>query len=334
MLQEEEAVTVSADIQKPNIPLVPILICAALSVLFMNTGILSFFYLVPLGYAIILSGSFLHTFAVAAAAGIGFKLIKFTAGSGSSALMLLDIMYFSVIIFCFTWIMGGKRFRTAYRFILASAAGTVFSLIFINSPQVKFFEYFREIAEGVFNNSSVLSGENDHYEKSTGLLGIQNISPEQMVEMARSLILRGGALVSVFFLFFINRQIANVIYSIVKRQRRDLSLISFIAPVNAIWVLSGALATILLTNAFKIEIIGILAWNVLTICLIVFLAQGAGVLMYWMSLRANVFRLVINVLIVVILLSPISIFAVAALVILGVADIWVSFRSPKQDAVI
>jgi len=333
MPQEEEAVTAPAQtaggrsIQKPYIPLVMIFICAGLSILFMNTGLLSFFYLAPLGYAIILSGSFIHTFAIAVSAGIVFNIIKFIAGSNAGAGLMLNIIYFSVIILCFTWIMGGKRFRTAYRFVLASIAGAVISIIFINSPQVKFYEYFHEIAETIFSNSNE-SGLQD--ERIIGILSMRNFSPEQMVEMAKSFVLRGGALISMFFLFFINRQIAGVVVSIVKRQKRDFSLIPFSAPANTIWVLSGAIATILLTSMFKIEIFNIFAWNVFTVCAVVFLAQGAGVLMYWLSMRSNVLRLVINVLLVVILFSPFNIFAVAALVIIGVADIWVSFRVPKS----
>jgi len=314
------------DIQKPNVHFITILVCAGLSLLFMNTGLLSFFYLAPLGYAIIVSGSFLNTFIIAAAAGIAFNIIKYFSSSNSGGSLMLEIMYFSVIVLGFTWIIGGRRFRTAYRFMLASIAGAVVSLIFINSPHVKFYDYLHEIFTSIFGSSNELMMED---ERTRGLLNMQSFSPEQMTEMARSFILRGGALISMFFLLFINRQIAAFAVSIVKRQRRDLGLIKFSAPVNTIWVLSGAIATIILTNMFKFEVVGILAWNVFTACAAIFLAQGAGVLMFWLSLRTNVFRLVINVLIVVILFSPLNIFAVAALLILGVADIWVSFRTPK-----
>ncbi|MCL2211570.1 MAG: hypothetical protein FWB95_06585 [Treponema sp.] len=326
---DEEAVTTPSGIQKPVIPLVAIFVCAGLSMLFMNTGLLSFFYLAPLGYAVIISSSYIHTFVIAAAAGTVFNVIKLISSSNAGGNIMLDIIYFSVIILSFTWLMGGQKFRTAYRFILASAAGAIISIIFINSPHVKFYEYFHDIAEAVFNNSKEQLLDDGGTRR---LLNMRTFSPEQMVEMAKSFILRGGALISMFFLFFVNMQIANFIFSIVKRQRKDFSLIPFIAPVNTIWVLSGAIATILLTSMFKIGFIDIIAWNVLTVCAVVFLAQGAGVLMYWLSLRTPVFRLVNNVLIVVILFSPLNVFAISALVILGVADIWMSFRTPKINA--
>jgi len=327
MLQDEEAVTVSADIQKPVIPIVTILVCTGLSILFMNTGILSFFYLVPLGYAIIVSGSFLHTFAIASIAGIIFSIIKSAAGANAGTGIMLEIVYLSVIIFGFTWIMGGKRLREVYRFVIASIAGAIVTLIYINSPQVKFYEYFNEIAASLLNNSSESISDSG---SAKGIFGLQMFSPEQMTETAKSFIMRGGALISMFFIFFVNRQIANVFFSIIKKRKKDLGLISFFAPSNIIWVLSGAIATILISGMFKIDMIGILAWNVFTVCVIIYLAQGSGVIMYWLSTRTNIFRLVISVLFVVILFSPISIVALAAVVILGIADIWVSFRIPRN----
>jgi len=334
-LSNEGVPVAPTGVKKPVVPLVTILICAGLSILFMNAGLLSFFYLVPLGYAIIVSGSFFYSFAVTAAAGVVFNIIKNIAGQNPGGNIMLQNMYFLIIIFSFAWIMGGSKFRTAYRFILASAAGAVISLIFINSPQVRFYEYFHEIASGIYGNSadSVLYNESLMEDRNTaGVFNMGVFSPDQMVEMAKSFILRGGALISMFFLFFVNMQIANTVFSIIKKQRRSLNLISFTAPANAIWVLSGAIATIVLSSMLKSEIIGILAWNVFTVCAVVFLAQGAGILMYWLSMRTNVFRLVINVVIVIILLSPMSLFAIAALAILGIIDIWASFRMPKTSA--
>ena len=47
-----------------------IIICVVLSMMFMRTGVLSFFFLVPLGYAILVTGSAGFTFLAAAAANI------------------------------------------------------------------------------------------------------------------------------------------------------------------------------------------------------------------------------------------------------------------------
>ena len=70
--------------------------------------------------------------------------------------------------------------------------------------------------------------------------------------------------------------------------------------------------------------------NVFIICVIIFLAQGGGILTYWMSLRTNVLRLIISVLMIVVLFSPLNSFAVAALILLGIIDNWRPFRIAKN----
>jgi len=133
-----------------------------------------------------------------------------------------------------------------------------------------------------------------------------------------------------FFVFFINRQIAFSLASTARRRRIDSGLTAFYAPANTIWAFSGAIASIVLTGIFKAEVLSILAWNVFIICAIIFLAQGGGILTYWMSLRTNVLRLIISVLIIVVLFSPLNSFAIAALILLGIIDNWRPFRVAKS----
>ena len=337
MLQEEEDVsrpetvstkeTVSVREKLPgiykNFSLVALLVCATLSVIFLKIGLLSLFFLVPLGYVIIISGSFMPIFIAAATANIILIIIqslyKFDIGN-----MLMEMLYITTILLGFTWIMGGKFMRTAYRFVIASSVCAVIFLIFINSPTSAFFELFSNVVKDLFGDGA------DSEVLVKNLLFTQTFTPARLTELARIFLLRGGALISMFFLFFVNRQVAVSIVSMVKRRKIDHGLTSFYAPANTIWVLSGALATIVLTGIFRIEILGTLAWNVFVVCAIIFLAQGAAILMYWMSLRSNAFRLIINVLIIVVLFSPLNTFAIVALVLLGIIDNWRPFRIAKS----
>jgi len=304
-------------------PLVTSLVCAALSVIFLKTGLLSLFFLVPLGYVIIISGSFMPIFIIATIANITLIIVQSFFKLDISD-MLIEMLYLTTVLFGFTWIMGGKFMRTAYRFVIASSVCAVIFLIFINSPNSAFFEMFSKTIEDLFGNGA------DSEIRVKNLLFTQTFTPARLTELAKMFLLRGGALISMFFLFFVNRQVAISVVSLVKRQKIDRGLAAFYAPANAVWVLSGALATIVLAGIFKMNIFAILAWNVFVVCAIIFLAQGAGILTYWMSLRSNAFRLIINVLIIVVLFSPLNSFAIAALVLLGIIDNWRPFRIAKS----
>jgi len=304
-------------------PIVPLLVCTALSIIFFKTGLLSLFFLVPLGYVIIISGSFMPIFITAAAANIILMVIQSFSKLGMGN-MPVEMLYLMTVLFGFTWIMGGKFMRTAYRFVIASSVCAIVFLIFINSPNSVFFELFSQTVEELFGNGA------DSEVQVKNILFSQTFTPARLTELARMFLLKGGALISMFFLFFVNRQVAITIVSMVKRRKIAHGLKAFYAPANTIWVLSGALATIVLTGIFKIEILGVLAWNVFVVCAIFFLAQGAAILMYWMSLKSNAFRLIINVLIIVVLFSPLNSFAIVALVLLGIIDNWRPFRIAKN----
>jgi len=306
-----------------SFPLVTLLVCTALSMIFFKTGLLSLFFLVPLGYVIIISGSFMPIFITAAAANIIMIVIR-SFSKPNMGNVPVEMLFLTTVLFGFSWIMGGKFMRTAYRFVIASSICAVIFLIFINSPTSVYYELFSKTLEELFGNGT------DSEVHVKNLLFSQTFTPESLTELARMFLLRGGALISMFFLFFINRQVAITVVSVVKKQKINHGLTAFYAPANTIWVLSGALATIVLTGIFRMEILGILAWNVFVICALIFLAQGAAILMYWMSLKSNAFRLIINVLIIVVLFSPLNSFAIVALVLLGIIDNWRPFRIAKS----
>ena len=328
MFQEEEnSPSVTMEKRLPGInkysPVITLFVCTTLSLLFMKTGILSLFYLVPLGYVIVLTGVYMPVFITAAAANIVIMIVHAFSKTDGIKNMPLEALLLTVFFLGFTWIMGGKGLRTAYKFIIASSVCAIIFLIYINSPTSGFFESFSKTAEELFG-----SGDSEIQIKNP--LFAQAFTPQRLTEFAKMFLLRGGALVSMFFLFFVNRQIAVSVASMIKRQRIDHGLITFYSPANTIWAFSASLATIVLTGIFKVELLSVLAWNLFTVCAIIYLAQGIGVLTYWMMLRSNVFRLIISVLIIVVLFSPLNSFAIAALVLLGIIDNWRPFRIAKR----
>jgi uncharacterized protein YybS (DUF2232 family) len=105
----------------------------------------------------------------------------------------------------------------------------------------------------------------------------------------------------------------------------------FFAPPVTIWGLSGALVVILLTRMFRVQVLEILAWNILVICAIIFFAQGAGIFLHFLARRGYVFRLISVVLVIIAILSPVlNMIAVSAILILGIAENWLLLRAPKK----
>jgi hypothetical protein len=98
--------------------------------------------------------------------------------------------------------------------------------------------------------------------------------------------------------------------------------------------LSFSLLAILLFRILNITVLETVAWNVLVICVMLFLAQGGGVALFMMSRRMlpPVMRFLLNVLIIVLFFSPgINALVLGALVLLGIAENWVPFRASKLD---
>jgi len=313
------------DVQKKS-SLVVIIVCAFLSVVFTRVGFLSLFFLAPVGYAVLICNSVWLPFISTASLNAGLLIILRLFFRVSAGNLPLEILYFTALFMGFAFIMGGSHLRGAYRFVLASAAGTVVFLIYIYSSASGFYLRLSEMSQiltQVFNSANV--------DPANRSLLQQLLTPERALEAVQNIILRGGALVSISFVFFINRQAAISAVSIIKRQRKDRGLAGFFAPSFTILVLSGALAVILLTRMFRVQTIEIMAWNILVICAILFFAQGAGIILHFLARRTYIFRFISFVLIVMAILSPgINMIAISAILLLGIAENWLPLRAPKK----
>ncbi|MDR0487568.1 MAG: YybS family protein [Treponema sp.] len=323
----------------PSIPvaerpkLLLLFICVVLSVFFINSGFLSFLFLAPLGYAALVYSYAWMVFIVAAAANGVFSLFAHLFNHYGFGSLLVNIFYFTILSVCFAYIMRDNKSQnqTVYRFILASVVGALSLLVIFLGSKGDFAAMIKVQAEllasMVAASPSVANGA-DVVQRSALE---QMLTPEKITEIIKNVALRGGALVSALFLFIVNRQIALAAARLFKKQRHENSLPAFFAPPYTIWILSFALAAVMLMRLIKAELPEILAWNVLVICGILFLAQGAGIVMFTLARRTHSFRLFVNVLAIVVIFSPLNTFALAALLLLGIAENWLPFRVPKQD---
>jgi len=291
--------------------LLPALVCACLSVFFINGGLLSLFFLAPLGYAALVYNSYWIAFFIAA----GINVVFTSVIRQGSSLVLMDTLYLAVLSLCFAWIMlgGSVRIRTLYRFI---ASASVVSLILM-------FLVFGGNKESAFNmmvnsQSEILSAF------------FPSVTPESLKELLLNVALRGGIITSVFFLFFVNRHAAFTAVRIIKKNNQDNSLSAFFAPVNTIWVFSCSLMAVVMTGILKIQILDIIAWNALVVCCIIFFVQGAGIIMFFLARKTPGFRLAVNLLVIFLIFSPLGTIAAAGLLLLGVAENWFRFRAPSS----
>ncbi|MDR2259058.1 MAG: YybS family protein [Treponema sp.] len=322
---------------------VPALLCAGLSAVLMRSGFLSFFFLIPLGYCAVAYNARAARMAFLAAIGLHILLSLgmgiFVHGSFSG--LSLVVLYYTVMCGAFFWIMAppvrGPAFlkvRTAYRLILGSLAGalTFMVVMYIPSKNADFSAFFRSQAE-VLSSLYISSSGADAVRRSF-LESV--VTPEKILEILTLAVLRGGAVVSCLFHFFISRQIALSLAWIIRRVRvpGQAGIRGFYAPAFSVWVLSFALLGILLFRFLRVPPLETAAWNVLVICVMLFLAQGGGIALFILTRRMMppLLRFLLNILIIVLIFSPgINAVVLGGLVLLGIAENWVPFRAPKSN---
>jgi hypothetical protein len=321
---------------------ISVIVCACLSVFFRNFFLMSLFYLVPLGYAVLVYGSGKLVFAAVTLVNTVYCIVSGAIKSGAGSLPV-EILYFTVLFLGFIWIMeGGKLFdfmaseneplrniRCAYRFIIASAASAgVFMFYLFRGQEASVYNTMFEGMKELFSSLSNPYGGGENANVSY----IQQLLSPQMLETAKNVLLRGFGVASMFFFFFISRHVAYITVFFRRRQKtQSARLLDFFVPEGTVWVLLSSIALLLASRFFNSEILEIILWNVLTVCGILFLAQGAGILLYILEKRSNTFKIAVNVLAVILIFSPFRIIIPAALLLLGVTESWVAFRRPKQQ---
>jgi len=324
--------------------LIPALVFAGLSMLFMRAGFLTIFFLVPLGVCAVVFGP--------AAAWLGAVVATLGNSVWSAGLSLrygglshvgLDTLYYAVLSLGFTWVMAGSPprlaippVRTAFRFIAVSAAGALvfLAVIFSLNGDGAFSAALRSQIETISASYIAASGTDAAQQAYLE----QTLTADRIIAVFTMIILRGGALVSALFLLFLSRQTALIIARLFRRQGESVTgnLIGFHAPRRVIWVLSLCLPVILLCRIAALEIFEIAAWNILVMCATMFLAQGGGIVLFNLARRpmSLLMRLACLALFICVLFSPgINALAIGLLVLLGIAENWLPLRVVKVNDV-
>jgi hypothetical protein len=330
--------------------LLPVLVCSGLCIVLMRAGVLSFFFLVPLGFCAAAYGSviawlaFVYTILGNSVVSIGMSLYV----SGGLANAGLDILFFTLFILGFTWIMAGNppknswisftqalpNIRTAFRFIFASIAAALLliGMFFMLNSDGGFSGLTRSQVESLIYSMVTTTGADAAQQSMYESV----LTADNLINLLNAFILRGAALISAFFMFFVNRQMAFLLVKLFKRKKIAGDLAGFHAPRKAIWVFSLCLPIILVGNALHIPVLEITAWNVLVICVIMYLAQGGGIVLYALVHKPMpmIMRLLLVVLIIFLAFSPgINVLALGVLILLGIIENWLPMRIKNKDPV-
>jgi hypothetical protein len=322
-----------------QVPVLPALLSAAISIAIIRSGFPVFFFLVPLGfmaYGYNLRSAWASALLAVGGNGavsLGLALVS----PGTTAYLWLNLLYFTMMLLVFTWIVAPPKgahifLSTAYRLILGSVIGalTCWYIIEATRDTLGFKALLKSQAE-LFSSLSITSVGTDVVQRS---LLEQQLDPEALIARFGSIALRGGGLAACGVFFFINRQVSLVCVGFIRRIRVGRGLIHFHTAPGLIWVFSLSLLGVLGGTITGIEPLEIVAWNMVTICAILYLAQGGGIVLYVLSQRGlpPLIRVGLNILLIVLICSPkINLLALGALGILGIAEHWLPFRVPKSD---
>jgi hypothetical protein len=219
---------------------------------------------------------------------------------------------------------------TVYRFVAASCLAAFLVLFMITAfrKDTAFSAFIRAQVEALSAVYTSSAGA-DVVEKS---LLEQYLTPDFILETLVFVALRGGVIALCMVFLFINRQIALALVWGFRRIRSGGNLRDFHTPRFFIWALSFSLLAILAGKKGGIPPLEIAAWNSLVICVLLYLAQGGGIVVYFLT-HASLppfMRLLLNFLVILLIFSPgINAVLLGILFILGIAENWVPFRAPK-----
>ena len=324
--------------------LIPALIGAGVCLLFSRSSLLILFFLIPLGFLAFRYGYRVAWNAVLfAVAGnmllaMGTALTRGFAPTG----FLWGVFAFTFMVSVFTWVTApppgfSLKFCATARLVIGSSLA---SLLFIDF-------FFRAMASPYFlEHVGTVTQAMAARQAAAGSDVVRNalfaeMTPEMLIHVIRSTVLRGGALVFSALMFFICRQTAFLLARLFARDKplganshEVNSLALFRAHPALIWVLSVSLLLAVLASMANLEIPGILLWNILIVCGILYLAQGIGILQFFLAGTAITpfLKLLLCITFIVLFLSPgINAVLFGGVVLLGIAENWVPFRVPKSN---
>jgi len=330
----------------------PAVIGAGISLIMLKTGFLSLFFLVPMGFV-----AYRYHYRVAwlafllAFLGNAVLTVAYATGRAlPSEAIGWDILYYSAITFIFIWIIASPsslqtKMSWPVRLIAGSCLGSLLFnfILFRNMDSQAFFEYV-----SYFVNSLVTAYQSTKIDVVQNAM-LESLTPEFVTEMIMAFMLRGGSLVSCVLLFFVCCQLSLILARLsfrlfgknIQGKNSGETRLNEISPLAVfhvnpmvIWFFSSSLFLIVITRTIKFEIPEIILWNVLIICSILYLAQGLGIMQFFLIKPSfsPFLRMILVIAFVFVLFSPfLNAFLLGGLILLGIAENWLPLRVSKQS---
>ncbi|MDR2210453.1 MAG: YybS family protein [Spirochaetaceae bacterium] len=296
---------------------------AGASILCVRTGFLSFFFLLPLALGAFFGGQrAAWAGGILAAAGNTIISLWLYMYRGSDPIPLLWFtLYYAMMALVFTWINAPlSRFWVLLETPYRMAAGALLCTLIVGAALLF-----------LLDDSQLQGFVELQLTALNGLAGQEGApTAAELTTLIVHTGLRGGILLSCIFFWWINRQIALGIFRIVRRLPPGGSLLSFRVPPFFIWIFSLALGAVVFGRIGNAEILEIGGWNILAFSGILFFVQGGAIVFYYLLKTPLFFRVLVNLGIIILLFIPGAITALLGLLLLlGIAENWVSFRVPK-----
>ena len=313
--------------------LIPAIIGAGICVLFLRSGFLVFIFLVPLGF---LARRF--DYRVVWISAILAVLLNMIIIAGSSTgvsfrLGILDIAFFSSLVFIFSWITAPPPFLRfnipgSGRMVVGSSLGAllfigIFFHLMANPDFLDQITYLTSLLLPVYSSSGA---------EVSGNMLVDRVSMEAILDIMISVMLRGGSLFTCVFILFVSRHFGFFLARLTLREKRKPVFLTFHVLPVVIWVLSGSLILLVFTSVTGLRTPEILLWNILLLCAMMYLAQGLGIIQFFLARPSTppFLKLLFIFVFLVLIFNPVLYSVLlAGIVLLGIAENWIPFRVSK-----
>ncbi len=321
--------------------MLPAVICALACVICNQSRLLFIFSLMPIGIACFMYSSATCWLSVVCSIVLyaASLLILHSQVPLGLANVFLRVGIFSLLNICFAWVIappakgpGFLRGRTSVRLIIGSC------IIFLGYvPSMYYFfqqdDFYIPLLRNVDRLLSIaLMGTGGDVVQQSLLE--EYFTPDTFVNSIVFVGLRGVGVVSIMFFLYLSRQVSLVVMRLVRRVIPVPELANFKTGKALIWVLSFSILAVLVSLYFSLEIPEIIAWNVFSICVMLYIAQGGGIVSFFLNRPGTprVFRLITNICVIAMILRfSVLVIALVCLTFLGILENWVPLRVPKTN---
>jgi hypothetical protein len=331
--------------------ILPAVISALICVFFNQSGAFFLFSLVPIAVVGLMFSPLTSWAAVSYSILIfaGTRVIFHFQEYQNPLEILLQTGAFSLLPVFFAWIIAPPskgpaffRMRTAFRFVTSSVIlfALLVPLIYFLFQQEGFYQSVLADVETALAIIPFAENTSDVVQQS---LMKEYFTAENILDSMMFFGLRGCGIFSIMLFFFINRQLSVSITKFFRRNNpvsghlsgQSVSGLSFFKIRSQfIWAFSVSILILLVSFLVKHEILEIIAWNLFVLCVIMYAAQGMGIVLFFLH-RPNVprgLKIILNLIFIMMIFRfSVMMFFLGTVTVLGILEHWVPFRVSKVN---